>query len=176
MECSNKSNRDSRSSRDRHAPFWRVSICRNARTPNRRATLLDLGSGAGFPGIPIQLVCPGLQVLLAESQNKKAAFLREAVRTLELRTQVWAARAETLPPNRVFDVVTLRAVDKPSEALVEAKRRLRRGGSLLHLTRQSADASICADPRHTDHSLPDGDSVLRVFTTPMFHVEQNDLV
>ncbi len=144
--------------------------------PQTAATLLDLGSGAGFPGIPIQLACPGLQVLLAESQNKKAAFLREAVRTLDLRTQVWAARAETLPPNRVFDVVTLRAVDKPSEALVEATRRLGRGGSLLHLTRQSADASISADPRHTDHSLPDGDSVLRVFRTPMFHVEQNDLV
>jgi 16S rRNA (guanine527-N7)-methyltransferase len=45
------------------------------------ATLLDLGSGAGFPGLPIQLLLPGLQVTLAESQNKKATFLREAVRT-----------------------------------------------------------------------------------------------
>src|SRR5580704_7224389 len=44
-------------------------------------TLLDLGSGAGFPGIPIQLALPELKVTLAESQNKKAAFLQEAVRT-----------------------------------------------------------------------------------------------
>src|SRR5437762_12857626 len=47
-------------------------------------TLLDLGSGAGFPGLPIALLCPGVQVTLAESQNKKAAFLREFVRTLSL--------------------------------------------------------------------------------------------
>src|SRR6266851_4493562 len=45
-------------------------------------TLLDFGSGAGFPGLPIALFHPGIQVTLAESQNKKAAFLREAVRSL----------------------------------------------------------------------------------------------
>ena len=47
-------------------------------------TLLDLGSGAGFPGIPIALAHPGVAVTLAESQGKKASFLREAVRTLSL--------------------------------------------------------------------------------------------
>src|SRR6202021_2800782 len=55
-------------------------------------TLLDFGSGAGFPGLPIQLLLPNLQVTLAESQNKKATFLREVIRTLGLRTEVWAAR------------------------------------------------------------------------------------
>src|SRR5665213_2921666 len=45
----------------------------------KTATLLDLGSGAGFPGLPIALLCPEIQVTLAESQNKKASFLREAV-------------------------------------------------------------------------------------------------
>ena len=49
------------------------------------ASLLDFGSGAGFPGLPIQLLLPGLRVTLAESQGKKASFLREAVRTLGLR-------------------------------------------------------------------------------------------
>ena len=48
-------------------------------------TLLDFGSGAGFPGIPIALCRPEISVTLAESQNKKAAFLREAIRTLELK-------------------------------------------------------------------------------------------
>src|SRR5882757_3963226 len=58
-------------------------------------TLLDLGSGAGFPGIPIALAHPEITVTLAESQNKKAAFLREAVRTLGLKNvEVWAGRAE----------------------------------------------------------------------------------
>src|SRR5580658_4282339 len=52
------------------------------RLPATGATLLDFGSGAGFPGLPIQLLLPELRVTLAESQGKKAAFLREAVRTL----------------------------------------------------------------------------------------------
>src|SRR6202161_3787210 len=41
------------------------------------ATLLDFGSGAGLPGIPIAICCPAIAVTLAESQGKKAAFLRE---------------------------------------------------------------------------------------------------
>jgi len=98
------------------------------------ATLLDLGSGAGFPGLPIQLARPGLRVTLAESQNKKASFLREAVRTLGLATEVWGDRVERLPADRLFDVVTLRAVDDPGKALKLAHQRLTPGGSVLHLT------------------------------------------
>lgn len=98
------------------------------------STLLDLGSGAGFPGLPIQLAHPGLRVTLAESQSKKSAFLREAVRTLGLSTEVWAARAETLPATRRFDTVTLRAVDTPEPALALARTLLNPGGTVLHLT------------------------------------------
>ena len=84
-------------------------------------TLLDLGSGAGFPGLPIALLHPEISVTLAESQNKKAAFLREAVRTLDLpNVAVWANRAESLPMNRQFDTVTLRAVDNMPAALAAA--------------------------------------------------------
>jgi len=97
-------------------------------------TLLDLGSGAGFPGLPIQLARPALQVTLAESQHKKAAFLREVVRTLDLPTEVWGDRAEHLPVDRYFDVVALRAVDRPDEALIVARWRLAAGGVLAHLT------------------------------------------
>lgn len=97
-------------------------------------TLLDLGSGAGFPGLPIQLARPGLAVVLAESQNKKATFLRETVRLLGLPTEVWSARAETLPAGRRFDVVTLRAVDDPNVAVAQAFSLVKRGGFVVHLT------------------------------------------
>ncbi len=96
-------------------------------------TLLDFGSGAGFPGIPIQLALPDLRVTLAESQNKKAAFLREAVRTLGLATRVWADRAENLPAGTQFDVVTMRAVDNPALALRGAWPLLSPGGVIAHL-------------------------------------------
>lgn len=87
------------------------------------ATLLDFGSGAGFPGIPIQLLRPDVQVTLADSQGKKAAFLREVVRSLGLPTEVWAGRVESMPPERQFDTVTLRAVDNMDAAVREAARR-----------------------------------------------------
>lgn len=90
-------------------------------------TLLDLGSGAGFPGLPIALLHSGVSVTLAESQNKKATFLREVVRTLVLpNVEVWADRAEALPEERKFDTVTLRAVDDMESALAAATQRATR--------------------------------------------------
>lgn len=75
-------------------------------------TMLDFGSGGGFPGVPIQILRPDLRVTLAESQGKKAAFLREVLRTLGLASEVWAARVETMAKDRRFDVVAMRAVDR----------------------------------------------------------------
>jgi len=88
-------------------------------------TLLDLGSGAGFPGLPIALLRPEIHVALAESQSKKATFLREAVRTLGVpNVEVWATRAESLPPDRRFHTVTLRAVDDMAAAIATAAPRV----------------------------------------------------
>jgi 16S rRNA (guanine527-N7)-methyltransferase len=86
-------------------------------------TLLDFGSGAGFPGLPIALLRPDIQVTLAESQNKKAAFLREAVRTLNLPTEVWSDRVESMPATRRFHAVALRAVDNMTAAIAAAAPR-----------------------------------------------------
>ena len=111
------------------------------------ATLLDFGSGAGFPGLPIQLLYPELRVTLAESQGKKSSFLREAVRTLALPTEVWAARVDTLPPARRFDAVTLRAVDNMQQALTDAQPRVAPNGWLVTLsTEQPPNAECIALP------------------------------
>jgi 16S rRNA (guanine527-N7)-methyltransferase len=75
------------------------------------STALDFGSGAGIPGIPIALCSASVHVTLAESQRKKAAFLQEALRRLNLDASIHAGRAETLPPAS-FDAVWMRAVDK----------------------------------------------------------------
>jgi 16S rRNA (guanine527-N7)-methyltransferase len=77
--------------------------------------VLDLGSGAGFPALPLKLWSPVIRLTLIESNHKKAAFLREAIRHLTLMdVNVIARRAETLltpgPPQA--DVVTLRAVER----------------------------------------------------------------
>lgn len=97
------------------------------------SAVLDIGSGAGFPGLPIQLALPGLRVTLAESQGKKSAFLREAVRVTGSAAEVWAGRSQELQAERRFHAVTMRAVDRPEQAAAEAGKRLLPGGYLLHL-------------------------------------------
>jgi 16S rRNA (guanine527-N7)-methyltransferase len=116
-------------------------------------TLLDLGTGAGFPGLPIALLCPEIRVTLAESQGKKAAFLREAVRTLALNVEVWGNRAEALPPERRFDTVTLRAVDNMAAALSAAEQRAAR--QLLLLTSVASMPALLTFPQQTQIPIPE---------------------
>jgi 16S rRNA (guanine527-N7)-methyltransferase len=95
-------------------------------------TLIDLGSGAGFPGLPIKILIPALQVTLIESQNKKATFLKEAIRALQLKdTRVYAGRAED--SGLKADTVTMRAVEKFQAALPIACSLLKPNGRLALL-------------------------------------------
>ena len=96
------------------------------RIPACVESVLDFGSGAGLPGIPIQIARPDLHVTLAESQKKKAVFLQEVLRVLGLaHAAVHAGRVENLPAGQTFDLVTLRAVDKMAEALKASATRIR---------------------------------------------------
>lgn len=113
------------------------------------ATLLDFGSGAGFPGIPIALVRSEIRVTLGESQAKKAAFLREAVRSLGLNASVFDGRIETMPPAQKFEVVTLRAVDKMAEAYALAIDRLPDRGALVVFATTSTEAQV----RNATHGI-----------------------
>jgi 16S rRNA (guanine527-N7)-methyltransferase len=101
----------------------------------KTGTLLDYGSGAGFPGLPIALLRPEIKVTLAESQNKKVSFLREAVRTLDIPVEIWPKRVEEMPPAQRYDVVTLRAVDAMLPAIQGAEPRAVR--DLIILTSHS---------------------------------------
>jgi 16S rRNA (guanine527-N7)-methyltransferase len=98
--------------------------------PDSVTTLLDFGSGAGFPGIPIALCRPEISVTLTESQAKKAAFLQEARRTLNLvAAKVHLGRAEAL--GSTFDCVVMRAVDRIEKAIGQAVQLVSPGGCLV---------------------------------------------
>ena len=97
-------------------------------------SVLDLGSGAGFPGLPMKLMRPDLSVTLAESQGKKVNFLREVVRELDVQVTVHAGRAEDLVGRQAFDLVAMRAVDNPAKALRTAKLLARQDVLLLTTT------------------------------------------
>ena len=74
-------------------------------------TLADLGTGPGLPGIPLAIALPQLQVTLVESNGKKARFLREAVRQLQLgNVKVAESRIEAFAAPGRFDAITARAL------------------------------------------------------------------
>lgn len=98
--------------------------------------LLDIGSGAGFPGLPLKIMRPNWQVVLVEATGKKVTFLRHIIETLQLQDIVaLQGRAEVLAhePNyrAAFDVVTARAVASLPTLLEYAAPFCRVGGQII---------------------------------------------
>jgi len=97
------------------------------------ATLADLGTGPGLPGLPLALATPGLAVALVESNGKKARFLRECVRQLGLapRVRVLESRAEAVAEPGRFEAITARALDRLAGILAVGGHLLAADGRLL---------------------------------------------
>jgi 16S rRNA (guanine527-N7)-methyltransferase len=106
-------------------------------TPSTSPRVLDIGSGAGFPGIPIKIWAPNIDLTLIESNHKKATFLREVARALRLTdVNVITDRAEALCENPDFPragVVTLRAVERFESILPQTLSLLAPNGTLALL-------------------------------------------
>jgi 16S rRNA (guanine527-N7)-methyltransferase len=112
--------------------------------PATNDRVADLGSGAGFPGLPIKLWAPHIALTLIESNHKKATFLREVTRILTLtNVDIQNASAETLPP-AIFDIVTIRAVERLSQTLPAAAALLAPAGRLALLVSSSQLRNIHA--------------------------------
>jgi len=112
--------------------------------------VLDLGSGGGFPGLPIALALPARRALLVESITKKAGFLEVVTAALGVddRVRVVAARAETLAGQRThrerWGCVTVRAVAGLAELVELAFPLLRPGGLLVAWKRVPVEAELAA--------------------------------
>ena len=106
------------------------------------SSLIDMGSGAGFPGLPIAILAPEVRITLIESQHKKVAFSREVIRALELRnTNVYAGRAEQA--QLWAEIVTMRAVEKFEAALLAASTLVQPSGRLALLIGASQAKTAC---------------------------------
>ncbi|MFZ0797178.1 MAG: 16S rRNA (guanine(527)-N(7))-methyltransferase RsmG [Terriglobales bacterium] len=110
--------------------------------------VLDIGSGAGFPALPLKIWAPNTHLTLIESNRKKAAFLREVSRALTLTNiNVMADRAEALAARPDFpraDIVTLRAVERFETILPQAVTFLAPSGCLALLVGASQIPRLAA--------------------------------
>jgi 16S rRNA (guanine527-N7)-methyltransferase len=105
--------------------------------PDSAVHVVDLGSGAGFPGLPLKIWAPRVQLTLIESNQRKAVFLREVSRALTLTyVNIFAGRAEDFPDAQA-DVVTLRAVERFDAVLPLAVRLAKNQGRLALLIGQA---------------------------------------
>ncbi len=114
--------------------------------PLRPATLADVGSGGGLPGIPLAIALPGIRVTLIESIAKKSAFLRDCTRALPLaNVQVRSERAEAaVAAHACFDLVTARALAPLDRLLPICAPLVRPGGHLLAVKGAKATAELAA--------------------------------
>ncbi len=92
--------------------FWAAGLLRGGES------LADLGSGAGLPGLALQIYRPQLKTTLIEARHKRAVFLKEVCRELCLDAVVFAGRGEDFPAWTEVDFVSIRAL-KPSLPLLE---------------------------------------------------------
>ncbi len=113
--------------------------------------LIDVGTGGGFPGLPLAIANPDWHVTLLDSTQKKIAFLAELSQDLNLSTQTIAARAETvgqdLEHREQYDFVTIRAVAKAAVCLEYALPLLKIGGIAIFYRGQWT-------PKETSRLLP----------------------
>jgi 16S rRNA (guanine527-N7)-methyltransferase len=96
--------------------------------------VMDIGSGAGFPGIPLKIIFPELKLVLVESQRKRCSFLETVVRDLEMdQVEVINARAEEISDTKEdqFDAVVFRAVSESQACLLLGERFLAPGGRII---------------------------------------------
>jgi 16S rRNA (guanine527-N7)-methyltransferase len=98
----------------------------------RDGRLADVGSGAGFPGIPLAMAIPGMQATLIESNAKKAAFLSEAARRLQLsNVSVVRSRMEDVAQIGAFDFICARAMGKHASLMRWSSGKLTQRGRLV---------------------------------------------
>jgi 16S rRNA (guanine527-N7)-methyltransferase len=110
-------------------------------------SILDIGSGGGFPGIPIKILCPAATVTLIDASQKKISFLKHIIRTLDLKgigaIHIRAEKlAQTCPFLKRFDVVICRAVSALNQFVIYAKPLITDKGTMIALKGQLTSEEI----------------------------------
>ena len=141
---------------DRHL-IDSLALARWARTAR---VAVDLGSGAGFPGVPLAVIAPRVRFHLIEPRTKRSSFLRHVARTIGLRNvEVWEASAETWRIDEEVDLVVARAISV--DLLGAFARRVLASGGRLVAMRKSGAPSVevegFAELESVGYRLPGGE-------------------
>ena len=114
-------------------------------------TMCDVGSGAGFPGIPLSIACPHVHVVMMDSLGKRVKFLNQVIAELHLDAEAVHTRAEDaakLPSYRdQFDLVTARAVAALPTLLELSLPFVRPGGRMMAFKGPSLDEELAASEK-----------------------------
>jgi len=136
------------------------SVVAASTVPIEKGRLADVGSGAGFPGLPLSIAIPDISVTLIESNAKKAAFLAEVARELKLaRVDIIRKRMEDLPGDLPqFDYIAARALGGYQSLLTWSRSRLKCDGKMVLWLGDEESRILSADPSWTwrDPSLIPG--------------------
>lgn len=109
------------------------------------ATVLDIGSGAGFPGIPLKIARDDISVTLLDSVNKKVAFMNDVIADLGLKNiEAVHARIEDFPHKGEFDVAVSRAVAELTTLVEYALPFVKVGGTFVAYKSEKAEAEAAA--------------------------------
>jgi len=96
-------------------------------------TLVDIGSGAGFPAIPIALVRPSLDIVMIESRGKKVLFLNEVISRMKLQhVSLWEGRFEDYAPIGKAEIITVRAVAITEKIKKKSREILSESGKIIY--------------------------------------------
>ena len=117
-------------------------------------TVLDIGTGAGFPGLPLAITEPDRHFVLLDSNNKKIQFVRHAVAELELRNvEAVKARAEDYAPGYRFDTVIARAVAAVPRLIELAGHHVGEGGVFIALKGRYPAEELQQIPAGWDYAI-----------------------
>jgi 16S rRNA (guanine527-N7)-methyltransferase len=109
-----------------------------------RGRLLDIGSGAGLPGVPLLVAKPEWSGVLLEPRQKRWAFLKMVVRELGLLADVERARFQELRASESFDAITMRAVGGVDDVVSWSRPHLSKAGQVLLWTTVDRVSALCA--------------------------------